>query len=95
MGRRIELGEIESACDKLSEINRCCCLYDEKRKIITLFCEVNNNLTPQEIRNLLKDKLVDYMIPGRVKIYEKLPLNANGKIDRQTLKEVLNGKIEH
>lgn len=90
MGRRIELGEIEAACDKLSEINRCCCLYDEKRKIITLFCELNNDsLTSQEIRNLLKDKLADYMIPGRVKIYEKLPLNANGKIDRQALKATL------
>ena len=90
MGRRIELGEIEAACDKLSGINRCCCLYDEKRKIITLFCELNDNeLTGQEIRVLLKDKIADYMIPGRVKIYEKLPLNANGKIDRQALKAEL------
>ena len=37
MGRRIELGEIEAACDKLSVINRCCCLYVEKRKILCLF----------------------------------------------------------
>ena len=29
------------------------------------------------------------MIPGRIKIYEKLPLNKNGKIDRQALKETL------
>ena len=88
MGRRIELGEIEAACDKLPEINRCCCLYNEKKKIITLFCELNNSeLTSQDIRNLLKDKLADYMIPGRVNIYEKLPLNANGKIDRQALKK--------
>ena len=90
MGRRIELGEIEAACDKLPGINRCCCLYDEKRKIITLFCELSdNNLTSQEIRILLRNKLADYMIPGRVKIYEKLPLNANGKINRQVLKERL------
>ena len=90
MGRRIELGEIEAACDKIPEVNRCCCLYDEKRKIITLFCELNDsNLTSQEIKNLLKNKLADYMIPGRIKIYEKLPLNANGKIDRQALKAVL------
>ena len=90
MGRRIELGEIEAACDKLREINRCCCLYDEKRKMITLFCELNNsNLTSKEIRNLLKNNLADYMIPGRIKIYEKLPLNANGKIDRQSLRETL------
>ena len=89
MGRRIELGEIEAACDKIPEIDRCCCLYDDKRKIITLFCELNSILTPQEIRNILKNKLVDYMVPGKVKIYDKLPLNANGKINRQELKESL------
>lgn len=89
MGRRIELGEIEAACDKLPEINRCCCLYDEKRKIINLFCELNSELTVSEIRNLLKDKLATYMIPGKINIYEKLPLNANGKIDRQFLKKTL------
>lgn len=89
MGRRIELGEIEAVCDKLPEINRCCCLYDERREMITLFCELNADLTSQEIRELLKDKLADYMIPSKVKIYEKLPLNANGKINRQELKESL------
>ncbi len=89
MGRRIELGEIEAECDKLSEINRCCCLYDEKREMITLFCEINGDLTSQEIRSLLKNRLADYMIPSKVKIYEKLPLNANGKINRQELKKSL------
>ena len=87
MGRRIELGEIEAACDKIQSINRCCCLYDEKRKIITLFCELNSDITAQEIKNILKEKIADYMIPGKINIYEKLPLNANGKIDRQKLKE--------
>lgn len=86
MGRRIELGEIEAVCDKLPEINRCCCLYDEKREMITLFCELSKNLTSQEIREMLKDKLADYMIPSKVIIYDKLPLNANSKINRQELK---------
>lgn len=40
MGRRIELGEIESVADTLPEIQRCCCLYNEKRKLIHLFCEL-------------------------------------------------------
>ena len=89
MGRRIELGEIEAACDKIPEINRCCCLYDEKRKAITLFCELNSDITQQEIKSFLKKKIAEYMIPSKIKIYENLPLNANGKIDRQALKETL------
>ena len=54
-----------------------------------MFCELNKEITPAEIKNLLKNKLADYMIPSRIKIYEKLPLNANGKIDRQALKSTL------
>lgn len=58
--------------------------------MITLFCEPNKkDLTSQEIKNLLKDKVADYMIPDRIKLYERLPLNANGKIDRQALKATL------
>lgn len=57
--------------------------------MITLFCEINGDLTSQEIRSLLKNRLADYMIPSKVKIYEKLPLNANGKINRQELKKSL------
>lgn len=89
MGRRIELGEIEAVCDKLPEINRCCCLYDEKREMITLFCELNKDLTSQDIREMLKDKLANYMIPSKIIIYDKLPLNANSKINRQELKTKL------
>lgn len=91
MGRRIELGEIENACDKIKEINKCCCLYDIKRKRITLFCELNDDkISSQEIKNFLKEMLADYMVPGQIRILEKLPLNANGKIDRQSLKETLS-----
>ena len=31
MGRRIELGEIESVTDALPEVQRCCCLYNDKQ----------------------------------------------------------------
>jgi acyl-CoA synthetase (AMP-forming)/AMP-acid ligase II len=51
MGRRIELGEIEAVADALPEIARCCCLYNEQKKRIELFCELSSQGTrpaPQE-----------------------------------------------
>lgn len=91
MGHRIELGEIEAVAGALPEIQRCCCLYNaEKRKII-MFCEVAEGCTLRgiDIQRMLKEKLSSYMVPGKVNIMDKLPLNKNGKIDRQGLKELL------
>jgi len=35
----------------------------------------------------LRDMIPDYMLPGKVVCVDKLPLNANGKIDRVTLQQ--------
>lgn len=94
MGRRIELGEIEVAAGSLEEIRSCCCLYDTNKQKIILFCqtEPGSALTGRDIRKLLREKLSDYMVPARVKVLDSLPLNANGKIDRQALTALLDSK---
>ena len=91
MGHRIELGEIEAVANAMPEINRCCCLYNAPKRKIVLFCELSAGCTlnGQEIRSIMKKKLSDYMVPGKVHILDVLPLNQNGKIDRQLLKSYL------
>lgn len=88
MGHRIELGEIEAICSNLDIINRCCCVYDTAKRKIILICTSNAGLNPQEIKSVLKTHLSAYMVPGKVVILDELPINANGKIDRQKLKEI-------
>ena len=91
MGHRIELGEIETVAGALPEIARCCCLYHSEKKKIVLFCEptVGCNPTGAEIKSRLKTRLSSYMVPWKVVVMERLPLNANGKLDRQALKTCL------
>ena len=91
MGHRIELGEIETVSGALEEIERCCCLYDQRKKRIVLFCQCSEGsaLTGREIQSLLRSRLSSYMLPSAVRVLDALPLNANGKIDRQKLKESL------
>lgn len=88
MGHRIELGEIEAAAGALPQIHLCCCLYHVEKRKIVLFCQLSAGCeaTDKEIHRLLRDRLSSYMLPGKVVILEQLPLNANGKIDRQVLK---------
>ena len=90
MGHRIELGEIESVVSEFPQIDRCCCLYNAERKKIVLFCQPAEGVTVQsgEFRQLLKKELSPYMLPSRIEFLQ-LPLNANGKIDRQKLKTML------
>ena len=91
MGHRIELGEIEAVAGALPEIDRCCCLYNAEKKKIVLFCEIHKetNADGRKIQSLLRGKLSSYMVPGKVLVLEKLPLSPNGKIDRQSLKQLL------
>lgn len=87
MGHRIELGEIETAVSSLEEISLCCCLYDEKRQKIVLFIE--EELDKAYINGKISGLVPEYMLPGKVISLEKMPINANGKIDRVKLKELL------
>lgn len=87
MGRRIELGEIEANISSLKNVDSCCCLYDANKKKIYAFYsgKTDEHILVKE----LKKKISDYMMPNRWVHLESMPLNLNGKIDRQKLKELM------
>lgn len=87
LGHRIELGEIETAISSLEEVTLNCCLYDEKNQRIVLF--VDAQVDRDYIKERLKKLVPEYMIPGKVICLENMPINANGKIDRIKLKELM------
>ena len=86
MGHRIELGEISSALTGMDGI-RGCCLYDTKRQKIVLFCDAD--LSKEYIHEKISKLVPEYMFPNRIVYMETMPINANGKIDRVKLKELL------
>ena len=93
LGRRIELGEIEIAASSIDCVERSCCLYDADHHRIVLFCQTkmmneSNDSYGSLVRNNLKEKLAPYMIPEKIVIGE-IPINANGKTDRQKLKDLI------
>jgi len=85
MGYRIELGEIETAVQSLDGMEANVCLYDEtKDKIILIY---QSKMEKAVLMEALKLKIPRYMQPSKYIQTKRLPLNANGKVDRKWLKE--------
>jgi len=83
MGHRIELGEIEAALEKVGQIDRLCCIFDEKRKKIVAFYE--GDIERKEIIQAIGTDIPTYMIPNVFKNVDTMPITSNGKIDRKAL----------
>lgn len=87
MGYRIELGEIESNIFAIDGVLSCACIYDTSKSKIVLFYQ-SNDIDAGEMQKLAKEKLLPYMVPGEIVKLDRMPMNANGKIDRVKLKEM-------
>ena len=86
MGYRIELGDIEEAALSVQGIHAACCVYDAATDRLILYF-VGADVTKQELKKQLREKLPKYMLPQKTEQLEQLPFNANGKIDRKRLLE--------
>ncbi len=100
-GFRIELGEIESILAQHSEVKEVVVLARADRpasKQLIAYLVAKNGVVPpdSELKNMLKSKLPEYMIPSVFVRLEAFPLNPNGKIDRRALpaSEVRTSSVE-
>lgn len=84
MGHRIELEEIEAAMNAAENVQRSCCVFDEKRNRITGY--YLGEADASEVRRQMKERVPAYMIPSRIIPVEEMPLNKNGKTDRNYFK---------
>lgn len=89
MGYRIELGEIENAVQSINGINVACCVFDDNIDKIILVYQ-SKFLDENSLRQILMDKVPNYMSPEIIISVEKLPYNENGKIDRKYIKQNYN-----
>lgn len=90
-GIRIELGEIESTILthpgvlEVVVVTRTINISGAPSLLAYIVLKPEQTLTNKQLRNFLKNKLPDYMIPATFVMLEALPLTPNGKIDRATL----------
>jgi amino acid adenylation domain-containing protein/non-ribosomal peptide synthase protein (TIGR01720 family) len=89
-GFRIELGEIESVLSQHPAIQETIVLAREdepgnKRLVAYVVPNQQPEFSVSDLRNCLKEKLPEYMVPSAFVQLKALPLTPNGKVDRQAL----------
>jgi amino acid adenylation domain-containing protein len=89
-GFRIELGEVEAVLSQHGDVEGCCIIAHEdtpgdKRLIAYVVAHHNSTPTISELRQFLKAKLPDYMVPSAFVMLEEMPLTPSGKVDRRAL----------
>ncbi len=92
---RVELGEIESVLEQHPDVRETVVtaledISGDKRIVAYVVPklpsnEINQTVVTKELRNFLKEKLADYMVPSAFVMLAALPLTPNGKVDRRAL----------
>lgn len=92
-GYRVEIFEIEHAISKINGIISNAVIPTPVGAVTyentTAFITCNTNIDLIKIKEELSKKLPNYMVPNNIIILDNMPLNSNGKIDRNQLKKIL------
>jgi len=97
-GFRIELGEVESALREFDNVKDLIVqAVDDasggQRLVAYVAYDHEPPPTNEEMRDFLKQKLPDYMVPSAFALMPNFPLTHNGKINRRALAEMTPGTL--
>jgi aspartate racemase len=91
-GQRLELGEVESMLLECPFVQACAVVAqgehpDTKHLTAFIVPAPGQEPTAVQVRQYMKQRAPDYMVPSTVIFLEALPLTPNGKLDRLTLSD--------
>lgn len=98
-GYRVELDEIKEVVLKYEGIENCAVVFheDEKNKSnkhILLYFVADKQINKKDLLDYLKKHLQAYMLPSGMMQLDKLPLNANYKVDKNKLPAILSQRVD-
>ncbi|MEH2238042.1 condensation domain-containing protein, partial [Nostoc sp.] len=91
-GFRIELGEIEAVLNSHPQVQQAVVIVREdianNKRLVAYLVTDDESLNNNQLREYLKQKLPEYMIPSAFIFLGNLPLTPNGKIDSKALNAI-------
>ncbi|MEM8961757.1 MAG: non-ribosomal peptide synthase/polyketide synthase, partial [Acidobacteriota bacterium] len=91
-GHRVELGEIQAVLrDQETVADAVVVDFEDRsthsRRLAAFIVPVSDGVDLAALRGTLADRLPSYMVPSAFVVVERIPLTANGKVDRRALPE--------
>jgi amino acid adenylation domain-containing protein len=100
-GLRIETGEIEAVLGSHEAVGECAVLVREGSggEPVLFACVVPRRMPGgadlvKDLRDHLRSRLPDYMVPGSILFLESMPLSPTGKVDRSALRRLDLSEVE-
>ncbi|MDF5723140.1 MAG: amino acid adenylation domain-containing protein [Rhizonema sp. PD37] len=87
-GFRFELGDIETALCQHPSIKEAVVITREEnsdKRLVAYIVPTSRSQQIPQLRNFIKEKLPEFMVPTTFVVMEALPLTLNNKIDRRAL----------
>jgi amino acid adenylation domain-containing protein len=89
-GYRVELGEVEAALRRQPGMHEAVAVtMDGPGGDTVIEAACTGTTAPEDLLRALRAELPPYMVPRHVTLLDELPLNANGKTDRQAVAKLL------
>ncbi len=96
-GLRVELGEIETEIRKINNIQEAAVIArtdNNGNKAIFAYLVSNQSINIQNVKEILSNRLPDYMIPTYMLQIESIPVTGNGKLDKKALPDITKSNDE-
>ncbi|MEU1902434.1 phosphopantetheine-binding protein, partial [Nocardiopsis dassonvillei] len=86
-GHRLELGEVEAAARAHPEVGTAAVVVSPapSPRLVAFVTAVEGQEAPDSLRDFLAERLPEHAVPAHVVTVPRMPLNANGKVDRAAL----------
>ena len=99
-GLRIELGEIENQLLQLPDVREAVVMALDQQLVgyvvpVQPAETIQHAALQASIKDRLAEHLPDYMVPGQWLFLERMPLSANGKLDRKALPAPDSGQLHN
>jgi len=95
-GFRIELGEIEAVLAQHANVSESVVMArdDDGDTRLVGYIVTEQDLTVNELRSHMKERLPEYMVPSAFVLLDRLPLTTNGKVDRRALRAPEDSRLD-
>jgi len=95
-GHRVEIGEIEAIISQYKGIRDNVVIdvedVDGEKQLIAVLVWEDNREEIKQLREFMKRKLPEYMIPIKFHNTQYIPLTVNGKVERKQLKQLVTAR---